>query len=74
MGELASRAVLSSPGRGAVEILRHGQVLILDLKLRGVWRPSAAYPSDCERCRPMAVAGFALAATSGACLIASNAR
>jgi uncharacterized protein DUF6644 len=49
-----------------------GAVLILDLRLLGVWRrvplnPIAATAS------PVATVGFALAATSGACLLAANA-
>jgi hypothetical protein len=47
-------------------------VLILDLRLLGVWRraPLAAITIVAA---PLAIAGFALAAASGVCLLAANA-
>ena len=49
-----------------------GAVLILDLRLLGVWRraPLAAITAAAA---PVAMAGFAVAAASGACLLAANA-
>ena len=49
-----------------------GAVLILDLRLLGVWRrtPISAIATAAA---PVAVTGFAFAAASGACLLASNA-
>ena len=49
-----------------------GAVLILDLRLLGVWRraPLAAITTVAA---PLAIAGFALAAASGVCLLAANA-
>jgi hypothetical protein len=49
-----------------------GAVLILDLRLLGVWRraPLAAITTVAV---PLAMAGFALAAASGVCLLAANA-
>jgi hypothetical protein len=49
-----------------------GAVLILDLRLLGVWRraPLAAITTVAA---PLAMAGFALAAASGVCLLAANA-
>jgi hypothetical protein len=49
-----------------------GAVLILDLRLLGVWRQTPI-PAIATAAAPVAVAGFALAAASGACLLASNA-
>jgi hypothetical protein len=49
-----------------------GSVLILDLRLLGLWRraPLAAIAAPTV---PLAAAGFAIAAASGACLIVTNA-
>jgi len=49
-----------------------GAVLILDLRLLGVWgrAPLAAITTVVA---PLAIAGFALAAASGVCLLAANA-
>lgn len=49
-----------------------GAVLVLDLRLLGVWRnvPLAAITGPTV---PVAVTGFAIAATSGICLLATNA-
>lgn len=49
-----------------------GAILVLDLRLLGVWRnvPLAAVA---EPAVPIAVTGFAVAATSGICLLATNA-
>jgi hypothetical protein len=49
-----------------------GAVLILDLRLLGAWRraPLAAITTVAA---PVAMAGFALAAASGVCLLAANA-
>jgi hypothetical protein len=49
-----------------------GAVLILDLKLVGVWRPTPLTPIS-TAATPVAMAGFVLAAVSGACLLAANA-
>jgi len=49
-----------------------GAVLILDLRLLGVWR-RAPLPSIATAAAPVATAGFALAAASGVCLLAANA-
>lgn len=49
-----------------------GAVLILDLRLMGVWR-RAALQAIATAAAPMAMAGFALAAASGVCLLAANA-
>jgi hypothetical protein len=49
-----------------------GAVLILDLRLLGVFRQTPI-PAIATAAAPVAVAGFALAAASGACLLASNA-
>jgi hypothetical protein len=49
-----------------------GAVLILDLRLLGVWRQTPIH-AIATAAAPVAVAGFALAAASGACLLASNA-
>ena len=49
-----------------------GAVLILDLKLVGVWRRAPLTPIA-TAATPMAMAGFALAAASGVCLLAANA-
>lgn len=48
-----------------------GSVLVLDLRLLGAWRhvPLAALAVPTER---LSLAGFALAAASGVCLIATN--
>src|SRR5882672_1658790 len=49
-----------------------GAVLVLDLRLLGVWRkvPLAAISGPTV---PIAATGFAIAATSGICLLATNA-
>jgi hypothetical protein len=49
-----------------------GPLLVLDLRLLGLWRriPIAAIAAPLER---VATAGFAVAATSGLCLLATNA-
>ena len=49
-----------------------GAVLILDLRLLGVWR-RVALDQIAATASPVATAGFALAVTSGACLLAANA-
>ena len=49
-----------------------GAVLILDLRLLGVWR-SAPLSAITTAAAPVAMAGFALAAASGVCLLAANA-
>jgi len=49
-----------------------GAVLILDLRLLGVWR-SAPLSTITTAAAPVAMAGFALAAASGGCLLAANA-
>jgi hypothetical protein len=49
-----------------------GAVLILDLRLLGVWRRTSL-PAITTVAAPVAMAGFALAAASGACLLATNA-
>jgi hypothetical protein len=49
-----------------------GAVLILDLRLLGVWR-RAPLPPITTAAAPVAMAGFALAAASGVCLLSANA-
>jgi hypothetical protein len=49
-----------------------GAVLILDLRLLGVWR-RAPLSAITTVAGPVAMAGFALAAASGVCLLAANA-
>lgn len=49
-----------------------GAVLILDLRLLGVWRRAPLAPITTVAA-PVAMAGFMLAAASGACLLAANA-
>ena len=49
-----------------------GAVLILDLRLLGVWR-RAPLSSITTVAGPVAMGGFALAATTGVCLLAANA-
>ena len=49
-----------------------GAVLILDLRLLGGWRRASLAPITTVAA-PVAMAGFALAATSGVCLLAANA-
>ena len=49
-----------------------GAVLILDLRLLGVWRRVPLAPITTVAA-PVAMAGFALAAASGVCLLAANA-
>ena len=49
-----------------------GAVLILDLKLVGVWRRAPLTPIA-TAATPVAMAGFAVAAASGVCLLAANA-
>ena len=49
-----------------------GAVLILDLRLLGVWRRAPLLPITAVAA-PVAMAGFALAAASGVCLLAANA-
>ena len=49
-----------------------GAVLILDLRLLGAWR-RAPLPAIATAAAPVAMAGFALAAASGLCLLATNA-
>lgn len=49
-----------------------GAVLILDLRLLGVWR-RAPLPAITTAAAPVAMTGFALAAASGTCLLAANA-
>ena len=47
-------------------------VVILDLRLLGVWR-RAPLPAITAVAAPVAMAGFGVAAASGACLLAANA-
>ncbi len=49
-----------------------GAVLILDLRLLGVWRRAPLAPITTVAA-PVAMAGFAVAAASGVCLLAANA-
>ena len=49
-----------------------GAVLILDLKLVGVWRRAPLTPIA-TAATPVAISGFAVAAASGLCLLAANA-
>ena len=49
-----------------------GAVLVLDLRLLGAWR-RAPLPPITTVAAPIAMAGFALAAASGVCLLAANA-
>ena len=49
-----------------------GAVLVLDLRLLGAWR-RASLPPITTVAGPLAMAGFAVAASSGACLLAANA-
>jgi hypothetical protein len=49
-----------------------GAVLILDLRLLGVWRRVALAPIV-TAAAPVAMTGFGVAALSGACLLAANA-
>jgi hypothetical protein len=49
-----------------------GAVLVLDLRLLGIWH-RAALASITTVAAPVAMAGFALAAASGVCLLAANA-
>jgi hypothetical protein len=49
-----------------------GAVLILDLRLLGVWR-RASLPAVTTVAAPVAMAGFTLAVASGPCLLATNA-
>jgi hypothetical protein len=49
-----------------------GAVLILDLRLLGVWR-RAPLSAITTVAGPVAMGGFALAATTGVCLLAANA-
>jgi hypothetical protein len=49
-----------------------GAVLVLDLRLLGAWR-RASLPPITTIAGPLAMAGFAVAASSGVCLLASNA-
>ena len=49
-----------------------GAILVLDLRLLGAWR-SIALSTIADPIVPVAVTGFALAATSGVCLLATNA-
>ena len=49
-----------------------GAVLILDLRLLGGWRRASLAPIKTVAA-PVAMAGFALAAASGVCLLAANA-
>lgn len=49
-----------------------GSVLVLDLRLLGAWRRAALSPITTVAA-PLAMAGFALAAASGVCLLAANA-
>jgi hypothetical protein len=49
-----------------------GAVLILDLKLLGMWRSAPLKPIT-SVAGPVAIAGFALAAPCGVCLLAANA-
>jgi hypothetical protein len=49
-----------------------GAVLILDLKLLGLWRRAELSPIT-TAAAPVAMAGFGVAAGSGVCLLAANA-
>jgi hypothetical protein len=49
-----------------------GAVLVMDLRLLGAW-PRAALGPIITVASPVAMAGFAVAATSGVCLLAANA-
>ena len=49
-----------------------GSVLILDLRLLGVWR-AVTLPAISRPAVPLAAAGFAVAALSGVCLLATKA-
>ena len=49
-----------------------GSVLILDLRLIGLWR-NVGLSAISEPAVPVAVVGFAVAATSGVCLLATKA-
>ena len=49
-----------------------GALLLLDLRLLGLW-PKVALPDIARPTVPVATAGFAVAAASGICLIATNA-
>ena len=49
-----------------------GAVLVLDLRLLGVWR-NVPLPAIAAPTVPMAATGFAVAASSGICLLATNA-
>ena len=49
-----------------------GAVLVLDLRLLGGWRRTSLAPITTVAA-PVAMAGFALAAASGVCLLAANA-
>jgi hypothetical protein len=49
-----------------------GAVLVLDLRLIGVWR-RASLSSIATAASPVAMTGFVIAASSGVCLLASNA-
>lgn len=49
-----------------------GSVLVLDLRLLGLWR-SVALASITRPTVPVAATGFAIAATSGVCLLATKA-
>ncbi len=49
-----------------------GAVLVLDLRLLGVWR-TVALPAISKPTVPIATAGFVLAALSGVCLLATKA-
>ena len=49
-----------------------GALLVLDLRLLGLW-PKVALPDIARPTVPVATVGFAVAAASGICLIATNA-
>jgi hypothetical protein len=49
-----------------------GAILVLDLRLLGAWR-SVALPAIAEPTASVATVGFAVAITSGVCLMATNA-
>jgi len=49
-----------------------GSVAVMDLRLLGAWR-RAPLPAITTVAAPVAMAGFAVAATSGVCLLAANA-
>src|SRR5205823_7233682 len=49
-----------------------GAVLVLDLRLLGVWR-KVALPAITRPTVPVAATGFAIAASSGLCLLATKA-